>query len=140
MKKEIIGKGLTVTVILLFVGIGIQPVFAHEIPASNTQEISPKDNTRENGLGFILCIVLHVDFISRNYWIPLFVEFELKDYDTGELIEKKICLLGVHLFKFLPRGNNYIINVSTLVVSDTIKVNNLGFFQKITIPILLPYY
>ena len=140
MKKEIIGKILTVAIILLFVSIGIQPGFAHEIPSSIRKDIYSKDDSRENGLGFILCIVLHIDFIARKSWIPLFVEFELTDYDTGELIEKKKCLLGVHLFKFLPMGNNYIINVSTLVVNDTALVQNLGFFQKITIPILLPYY
>jgi hypothetical protein len=140
MEKEIIGKGLTVAVILLFVGIGIQPSFAHEISASIPKETYSKDDTRENGLGFIFCIVLHVDFIGRNSWIPLFVEFELTDYDTGELIVKKNRLLGVHLFKFLPRGNDYMINVSTLYVSDTKLVKNLGFFQQITIPILLPYY
>ena len=135
MKKIII-----LGVLFLFVGMGFQPAFAIEIPASNTNVTSSKVEMLDFGLGFILCIVLHVDFIGRTSWIPLFVEFELTDYDTGELIEKKNCLLGVHLFRFLPRGRNYMINVTTLRVSDTALVNNLGFFKDITIPILLPYY
>lgn len=133
-------KVIVISVIALFIGIGFQPAFANEIPVSVAKETITKDDSRDFGLGFILCIVLHVNFIGRTCWIPLFVEFEGTDYDTGELIEKKNCLLGVHLFSFLPRGNNYMINVSTLRVSDTAIVKNLGFIEKITIPILLPYY
>jgi hypothetical protein len=140
MKINMLNKILIVSVIFLFVGMGFQPAFANEIPASNTKVTSSKVETRDFGLGFILCVVLHVDFIGRTCWIPWFVEFKLTDYDTGELIEKKNCLFGVHLFRFLPMGKNYMINVTTLMVSDTALVKNLGFFKDITIAIHLPYY
>ena len=129
---------LVLCVIALFISVSVLSGVssANDISVS-TETTGGNDDSRDWGFGFILCTVEHVDWFEREIWMAWNVTFELTDYDTGEVIEEKTCLLGIHLFKFLPRGHNYMINVSTSKGWETVGIANMGFFRYIPIYILI---
>lgn len=117
-------KWLAIGIILLFFGITVQPSFAHE--ASIMNEPNENDDTpKELGVGYILCRAYYV-FWQARYTRPAFlVKFELIDYDTGKVIEEGTNLFGIHLFKPVQKGHDYVVKVTTARGAEYFKINNL---------------
>ena len=107
---------------------------------TSIQDIIKDVNSSDFNFGFILCTVIYIDFYSRCRKITRNVNFELSDYDTGDVIEEKTCFFGIYLFKFLSLGNNYVINVTAAKGSDTVVVRNMGIFRIIPINFVIFEY
>ncbi len=138
MKDRMLSKGLVVATILLFIGLAIQPSVANDVSVNMK---SDNENTfRDKGLGFISCFVFYIYFFARETRLAWNVKFELIDYDTGEVIEEKARIFGYYLFKFVPRGHNYTINIITPKGNESISFPNLGFFHYLPIGILITEY
>ena len=58
MKQGNIGKGLAIAVILLFLGLTIQPSIANELSVNT--KIKDENKLRDKGLGFISCFVFYI--------------------------------------------------------------------------------
>ena len=138
MKHRTICKSLAVAVIVLFLGLAIQPSIANDLSVNTKSDV--ENEMREKGLGFISCFVFYIYFFARETRFAWNVEFELIDYDTGEIIEEKTKLFGYYLFKFVPIGNNYTINIITPNGNESISVPNLGFFHYSSIGIMITEY
>ena len=90
----------------------------------STKEINGSEN---NDFAFILCSAFH-HYVPKALKLAWNVTFQCKDLDTGQIIEEKTKWLGVHLFKFLPRGHDYEINITTSKGQASRIVLNLKFF------------
>jgi hypothetical protein len=110
MKQRIIGKTLAVAVIILFIGLGVQPAFAVDVSTSiaDSEDEYIKTNT-SIGFGFIVCRTFFVyEVLGRDWYFPLpnFIII-CEDLDTGNKRIGYAGLLGLHIFKFLPIGHDY---------------------------------
>jgi hypothetical protein len=138
MKQRTICKGFTVAVILLFVGLGVQPAVADK-----EQKIETEINDNEDDLGFGL-ILCNVYSKIPNPAYPDFFPFEhffmpatgtiitCKDLDTGN-IRIGMAKYGWKLFKFLPIGHDYKIECFGVFNWEKRYINNLNGFVKILI-------
>ena len=139
MKKyNLMRKCSAFVIIFLFIGITAQPSFAHE--ASIVNEPNENDDTpKELGVGYILCRAYYV-FWQARYTRPAFlVKFELTDYDTGKVIEEGTNLFGIHLFKPVQKGHDYVVKVTAPRGAEYFKINNLdSSFYRLHIGILVP--
>jgi len=138
MNQRTFCKTLALAVILLFLGLAVQPSVADEVTVNTRNE--SENSVRDKGLGFISCFVFYIYFFARETRFAWNVKFELIDYDTGKIIEEKTRVFGYYLFKFVPRGHNYMINISTPKGNESIALPNLGFFQYLPIGILITEY
>jgi len=138
MKTNMSSKALTVAVIILFLGLAIQPSVADEVTVNTRNE--SENSVRDKGLGFISCFVFYIYFFDRETRFAWNVKFELIDYDTGEVIEETTRIFGYYLFKFVPRGHNYTINIITPKGNESTSFSNLGFFHYSPIGILITEY
>ena len=137
MKQRMICKALTVAVIILFIGLGVQQALADKIPNSVVKESFEDDNSPDINLGFILCSVRHIFWPERARRFTWNVNFECKDLDTDKIVENKTCLFGFHLFKFLTVGHDYEIKVTTSEGQETEKIDDLGIFRISDITIVI---
>lgn len=135
MKKGLIRKGLVFSVIVLFLGVGFQPVFANDV-SINTDKTKENNDLGDLGFSLIFCKVYHFNYILRVHGLAFLVKFELRDLDTGELIQEKSRLFGFHLFTNLQRGNDYEITVTSPLGSDTIRIEDISFFNLETLVIV----
>jgi hypothetical protein len=138
MNQRIICKTLALAVILLFLGLAVQPSVADEVTVNTRNE--SENSVRDKGLGFISCFVFYIYFFARETRFAWNIKFELIDYDTGEVMEETTRIFGYYLFKFVPRGNNYTINVITPKGNESLSFSNLGFFKYIPIGIFIDEY
>jgi len=130
MKQRTICKTFAVAVILLFVGLGIQPTVAVTQETTDSYGKYNKNDT-SIGLGFILCIVYGVwdpGFPMGLIFEPL-VPVVCEDLDTGNSRFGITRLLGFHIFKFLPIGHNYNIKIKTRQNWREQTVSNLNFIN-----------
>jgi hypothetical protein len=126
-------KTLVVGVILLFIGVGIQPAYAL---TDDEKNIKIDNNSRDNeGYGLILCNVW-IELYNPAYpeWFP-FPTFIVqstgtiitcKDLDTGKT-RIRIAKLGLKLFKFLPIGHDYMLGFGILFGRERYIYNFDGF-------------
>ncbi len=104
-KNPVLYKSLVVGVIALFIGVGIQPVFALSDSNKNI-ETGNNEKGRLSGRSFII-IYLTIwisEFIPSHPPTGVFVT--CMDLDTGN-IRIGITKLGFKFFKFLPLGHDY---------------------------------
>jgi len=129
-------KLLIFGIIALFICMGIQPAFANNVYIESNKTKENNDST-DIGFSFILCEVYHFFYILRIRRRAFFVNFEIRDFDTGELIQEKSRLFGIHLFSGLHLGKNYEITVTTSYDSKTIIIKDIGFFNYKTLDIIV---
>ena len=125
-------KTIVIGVIALFIFVGVQPAFTTE-PVIST-DIVKEDNSQDINLGFILCRVTYIEI--GIWWETGYYgqNVELIDLDTDEVIAQgKTGFFGYIFFPFLPLGHDYKITAYTGYGTDSRKVKDLGFFQKVVI-------
>jgi hypothetical protein len=128
-------KGWVIGIIILFIGIGIQPVFANDI-SINTDTTKRNNDSGDLGFCTIFCTVYHFNYILRIHALAFLVKFELRDLDTGELIQEKSRFFGFHLFTNLQLGNDYEITVTSPLGSNTIRLKNIRMINFETLVIV----
>jgi hypothetical protein len=131
-----IRKCLAIGIILLFIGITVQPSFASEV-SSIRESNENDDNSRDSELVNILCYAYYIFWVARSTRPAFFVKFELIDYDTGKVIEQTTKLFGIHLFKYVPKGHDYVIKVTTSRGWEDFKIQNLDSFYWLPIGIIV---
>ena len=98
------------------------------------EESVEKDDSRDLNLGFILCRITYLEI--GIWWETGYYgqNVELIDLDTDEVIAQgKTGFFGYIFFPFLPLGHDYKITAYTEYGTDSRKVKDLGFFQKVVI-------
>ena len=127
-----------VVITIFIIGLMLVTLFPASLSAnvsSNNVESRKEINGPENNdIGFILCFAKHF-FWPKEIRLAWNVTFQCKDLDTGHIIEEKTKWLGIHLFKYLPRGHDYEINITTSRGQKSRIVHDLRFFKKITLTI-----
>jgi hypothetical protein len=121
-------KLLIIGIIALFISIGFQPVFANDVSV-NTDKTKGNSDSGDSGFSLIFCKVYHFDYILRIRYHAFLVKFELRDLDTGDLMQEKSRLFGIHLFTNLKMGNDYEITVTSPLGSKTIRTKNISFIN-----------
>jgi hypothetical protein len=107
MKKRMLSKGLTVAVIVLFLGIGIQPVIANDIsiePDNNYANITNIDSN--------ICL-------TRKY-LPLFKK-SVRNIDTFYIIEFLNQIIHLIEVKGIVDSNDLEVIVKSLDLNEKIK-------------------
>jgi hypothetical protein len=113
-RNPVLYKSLVVGVIVLFIGVGIQPAFAITDNGENIKA-GNNENGDDLGTGFILCNVwlelynpAYPEWSGAKYlYIPYTgIIITCKDLDTGKT-RIGIAKLGLKLFKFLPLGHDF---------------------------------
>ena len=129
-----------VLIAFLMIGLMLVTLFPANLSAnvsSNNVESTKEINGSENNdFGFILCFAMHF-FWPKELKLAWNVIFQCKDLDTGQIIEEKTKLLGIRLFRFLPRGHDYEIKITTSKGQNSRIVEDLGFFRYIRILITI---
>ena len=128
--KSVIYKMFVVGVIVLFIGVGIQPVYALTDIEKN---IKTDNNSRDNEeYGLIKCTVgldfpLWYPFCIPTFSIPLTgTIISCKDLDTGK-IRIGIAIFGLKIFKSLPIRHDYKIETGILLGQEEYIYNFDGF-------------
>jgi len=105
-----------VLIAFFMIGLMLVTIFSASLLANiisnnveSTKEIIGSEN---NDFAFILCVALH-HYVPKALKPAWNVTFQCKDLDTGQIIEEKTKWLGIHLFKFLPRGHDYELKITT---------------------------
>ena len=135
MRNVCFKKGLVVGIILLFIGVGIQPVYANNVSINN-DKIKRYNDLGDSGFSLIFCKAYHFNYILRTHNLAFLVKFELRDLDTGKIIQENFRLIGYNLFTNLKRGNDYEITVISPRGHDTIRVKDISFFNVETLVIV----
>jgi hypothetical protein len=130
-------KLLVVGVIVLFIGVGVQPAFAVDVSVSKTSDNEKECNKKHNsiGLGFIMVVTGGGWPISpyRTFYIPVgFVSVSCIDLDTGYIRYGTTRFLSFYIFKFLKRGHSFkISSESSYFDADDVYINNLSSFKVV---------
>ena len=96
MKERTICKGLAVAVIILFLGLAVQPSVA----------VQPEQVKNESPIDFCVLMVWTISIIGAGVPEP-FTRIKCEDLDTGDIRYRFTGLLGFHLFIGLSRGHTY---------------------------------
>ena len=130
-------KGLVVGIIILFIGVGVQPANADDI--SEIKETTEENNDSGDwGYGFILCYA-SIEYVQYRYSIFLsWKVVECIDLETGNVVRQdRTGLFGFCLFKYLPMGRDYKLTISTEEGSDSIIVRDLIYLKRADLRIIV---
>ena len=117
MKTRIICKTLAVAVIILFLGLAVQPSVA----------VQPEEEMDESTFG--LCILLVWTYWTIGGGIPdSFVKLKCEDLDSGFIRNRTSGLFGLHLFIGLKKGHTYRITAIEFDKSVVIEILNVWNF------------
>jgi len=131
MVERLYKKGLVIGIIILFIGVGIQPTSANDISIS--KEITEKNNDSDDwGYGFIFVSATFRRQMERTTWRLRWTVIDCIDLETGKVVmQEKTGMFGFCLFKFLPRGHDYRLIVPSLGGSSWCVIEDMGLFHKV---------
>jgi len=110
IKRSLLYKSLVIGVVILFLCVGIHPAVAEEDREQKT-DVEIEGNEKSSGRGFIVCKTRFWSNIFDRY-IPVPLNLVIcENLDTGIIRFGFTHYLGFHVFKFLPMGHDYKLNV-----------------------------
>jgi len=138
-KNPVLYKTLVVGVIVLFIGMGVQPAYAYEDIEQNIIVKNYK-NGDTSGIGLILCNLwqkirnpVYPFYPGEYLTVPLTgTIIKCKDLDTG-ITRIGIAKLGLKLFKFLPIGHDYKITFGIILQGEERYIYNFSGFARVDI-------
>jgi len=121
-------KILVIGVIILFIGIGIQPAISNEVSISNTSDDRDLRNDKEieekpSPFPWCIAIVNTMQFnINSLHWQDMgLVPFSIENLDTGKIRRRITNILGYAVFLFLPREQEFLIKIHSFWSSKEYK-------------------
>jgi len=139
MKKKsgLLYKTLVIGIIILFLGVTINPAVAEEDKVQKT-DLEIEGNEKSSGRGFIVCYT-RIGFPISGIYLPATLSLVIcEDLDTGRLRFGITRFLGIHVFKFLPMGHNYKLNAYPQSAWDGEQtIYNLSYYDVATFSIEL---
>ena len=137
-RNPVLYKTLVVGVIVLFIGLGIQPAYA----LTNDEQIIKEENNNSEGhwgFGVIECYIeVKINSPTWPFMPPIYMYIPLtgtiitcKDLDTGN-IRIGIAKFGLKSFRFLPLGHDYKLTFGILLGEER-YIDNFNGFARVDI-------